>query len=166
MIDITGERFGNFVALERGDLVDGHQYKWKFRCICGNVVQSRVNHMRSGKRVSCGCLGRPAARKPIKSYDTITIERAWYAMIDRCTNEDHPDYHNYGGRGITVCNRWFNNMPQFVLDMGPKPTSEHSLHRIDNEGNYEPSNCKWATREEQNSNRRPQLKFKHGVTFR
>jgi len=78
----------------------------------------------------------------------------WAAMIQRCTNRKNKKYPSYGGRGITVCTRWRESSTAFLTDMGPRPTPEHSLERRDNDGHYEPENCKWATVEDQMSNQR------------
>jgi hypothetical protein len=79
---------------------------------------------------------------------------AWYHLIIRCTDPNQPDYERYGGRGIKVCERWLNSFANFLADMGPRPSSEHSIDRADNNGNYERDNCRWATKDQQNSNRR------------
>lgn len=86
---------------------------------------------------------------------------AWGNMIQRCTNAKHPSYHNYGGRGITVCQRWRESFENFLTDMGARPSSSHSLERQNNELGYSPTNCVWATPKEQSDNRRCNVTFEH-----
>lgn len=95
-----------------------------------------------------------------------TEYRIWSGMKYRCINTKNPSYHKYGGRGIMCCDRWLNSFEAFIEDMGMRPTMQHSLDRINNEGNYEPANCRWATLEEQANNKRDTLFFtdKKGVT--
>lgn len=93
--------------------------------------------------------------QPKRLYEKYKKEyESWIGMKKRCYSKNFKYYHNYGGRGITVCSRWLHNFEHFIQDMGPKPSSEHSIDRINNDGNYEPSNCRWATWKEQNNNKR------------
>jgi hypothetical protein len=120
--------------------------------------------LRSGNTKSCGCLRRELGRahgiaskrhgEGASGRETPEY-RAWAAMLCRCRNPRHKSYADYGGRGVTVCERW-RAYENFLADMGRRPDRFHSLDRINNAGNYEPGNCRWATWEEQNTNRRPQ----------
>ena len=90
-----------------------------------------------------------------KIYDQKNyLHKTWINMIRRCTNSKHKNYKDYGGRGITVCQRWLDSFEDFKKDIGNRPTDKHTIDRIDNNGNYEPSNCKWSTMKEQNANKR------------
>jgi hypothetical protein len=95
---------------------------------------------------------KPDKRKRVRTRKTSPLYYCWKAMRDRCSKETHRDYPRYGGRGITVDPSWVSSFQQFLADMGPKPTPQHSIDRINNDGNYEPSNCRWATPKEQSQN--------------
>jgi len=156
--DITGQRFGLWVAKRPGGTAPGAGTLWVCRCDCGrtSVVSGRT--LRNGRSRSCGCKraykhghARDGLRPP--SYV------AYYAMLERCNNPNHVSFKNYGGRGIRVCERW-RDFTNFLADVGERPSSEVQLDRINNDGNYEPGNVRWATRQEQALNRRPRPKRK------
>ena len=132
--------------------------RWLFKCDCGKSVQVYAANIVSGATQSCGCLNSELViKRNLKHGDNETVEyRAWLSMRRRCNNSNYENYSYYGGRGIRVCDRWLNSFENFYEDMGEKPWPKklYSLDRINNDGNYEPSNCRWATWKQQNRNRR------------
>lgn len=136
------------------------------RCDCGNVKSCRLQSLRSGNTKSCGCLAKESSSELGKAFggSTRTHGRSksveystWNGMRDRCTNPRDVSWKHYGGRGIKVCDRWLKSFEAFFEDMGVRPSDKHSIHRVDNDGDYEPSNCVWATRKEQSRNTRRTL---------
>ena len=165
-IDLTGQRFGRLsVIASAGVVLTGKTNKkfslWLCRCECGNETKVRGIKLRSGHTSSCGCLSRERAStsklrhgENSRRHGMTAEYRCWAAVKTRCMNPKASGYDQYGGRGIQVCDRW-KTFENFLADMGRKPSPEHSIDRYpDGDGNYEPGNCRWATKSEQRLNQR------------
>jgi hypothetical protein len=147
-----GDSFGRWVTIK--NLGFG---KWICKCSCGKEKEVYIYNLIDGKSLSCGCLRaeqmKGQKRGAIHGMTNTTEFRCWSSMRERCLNKNHSAYHLYGGRGISICIRW-NEFINFFNDMGVKPSKSYSLDRINNNGNYEPGNCRWATWKEQAANKR------------
>lgn len=158
LLDLTGQVFGRLTVQSRADNASDGKVRWICLCSCGGAKIVRATKLRAAETRSCGCIAkeRPArlshgharngARHPL--YAT------WRGIKVRCTNPQAKDWPRYGGRGITMCERWGFSFPDFLADVGPKPGPEHSIDRIDNDGNYEPGNVRWADPTVQATNKR------------
>lgn len=160
MKNLTGCKFGKLTVMTYAGkkfASGANRHFWTCKCDCGVIKDFSVNSLQHNSR-SCGCSHKVASRrngqKNKKHGLTGAPEyRAWRSMRGRCLDPKHPAYHNYGRRGITVCQRWLD-FESFYSDMGARPSEKHSLERKNNEKGYEPSNCRWATVKEQGQNRR------------
>jgi hypothetical protein len=132
-------------------------YVWMCECSCGGVKEVQGSQLSKGGTRSCGCLRAEVMSKTMRTHGkTKTTEyRVWAGMMTRCFNPNTSSYHRYGGRGITVCERWRgqDGFVNFLADAGPRPSQSHTLDRINSNGNYEPGNIRWVVGPIQSRNR-------------
>lgn len=148
--ELIGQRFGNYTIIAKSDrrLPSGGRPFYACRCDCGSVREVNIQILRSGRAKGCGCRLFKHGMRHTPLYGV------WQAMINRCHNPNVDRFRDYGGRGIKVCDRWRGSFQAFFDDMGDRPSDDHQIDRIDNDGDYEPGNCRWVPRKDQQRNKR------------
>ena len=158
-VDMLNKVFGRLTVTRRSPKnTFGHKF-WYCECECGNSIEVDGGHLRSGNTQSCGCLRSDTTTQRSTVHGHSKREQksdeyiCWRNIKQRCFSPSNKEYHNYGGRGITMCDDWLD-FNVFIKDMGKKPTSKHTIERINVNGNYTKDNCCWATTKQQAKNRR------------
>jgi hypothetical protein len=167
--DLTGQRFTRWLVIDRAYTPSTKGSMWNCECDCGTLRVVSLSNLRGNLSKSCGCLHRERLGNRRRTHGMSQGKSPEYAVWQniktRCTNKKRREYKNYGGRGIVMSPRWITSFENFLADVGKRPSPKHTIDRIDNDRGYEPGNVRWATRTEQNQNKRNSRLVTHdGVT--
>ena len=156
--DLTGQQFHYLTVIERAENTKQGKTQWLCKCVCGKMVIVAASDLKKKRHPhkSCGCMGKKLAAEANSTHGMSKHPAfgVWHSMKQRCEDSNHPAFHNYGGRGITVCSRWQSSFENFWEDMGPTYRQGLDLDRIDNDKGYSPENCRWTSRKINCRNRR------------
>lgn len=160
-IEMVGQKFNRLTVMLDVGYSHGQQ-SYLCECECGNKLVTAGQRLRNGQTKSCGCLARETSKANNYKHGKAgtAIYRTWSNIKNRCRNKNHRNYKDYGGRGVDICDEWFNSFEQFYKDVGDIPEGM-SLDRIDNNKGYSKSNCRWATKAEQSKNRRNTINLEY-----
>lgn len=157
LVDLSGKTFGQLIVIRRNGSNSYGVARWECLCSCGNITTGNSHHLRNRGKRSCGCY-RAKANGHTKNGRTAEY-RCWQNIKQRCYNPRYTFYKYYGAMGVAMCPEWLASFKAFLADMGLKPSPSHTIDRYpDPYGNYEPGNCRWATRYEQRHNQRASVK--------
>ena len=166
----VGEKYGRLTIISFDKIVDKKKYYWNCQCECDNIKSIIYISLITGTTKSCGCLNKELMKDRFKTHGYTSNHKklseyyVWQNMINRCYRVKDKNYHRYGGRGIIVCQDWLDSFENFINDMGVKPNKKDTLDRINNDGNYEKSNCRWVSMSVQGNNKSNNVKIINTVT--